>query len=82
MCAIDFIQSMSTDIFFQMADELSHISHILERKEEEEEFHAAMRAEVGATPVYTTDVDKIEFLMYLLTLILLPSRQKMEKSKF
>ena len=63
-----------------MADEWSHISYILERQEEE--FKAAMREEVGATLLYTTDVDKIEFLMYLLMLILSPNRQKMEKSKF
>ena len=60
-----------------MVNKWSHISHIVER--EEEEFQAAMMVEVGATPLYTSDLDKIEFLMYLLMLILLPSRQKMEK---
>ena len=77
-----FIQSISTEILsiFQMANEWSHISHILER--EEEEFQTAMRVEVGVTPHYATGLDKIEFLIYLLTLILLPSMQKMQKSKF
>ena len=34
-----------------------------------------MRVEVGATPLCTSDLDNIEFLIYLLMLIL-PSRQK------
>ena len=62
-----------------MADTWTHITHILGR--EEEEFQAPMSVEVGATSLCTTDLDKIEFLMYLLMLILLPSRQKMEMSK-
>ena len=66
------------EYFFQIANEWSHVSHILER----EEFQAAMREEVGAIPLYTTDLDKIEFLMYSLMLVLLPSRQKMEESGF
>ena len=57
-----------------MADEWSYISHILQR--EEEEFQAAMRVGVGATLLCTTDLDKIELLMYLLALVLSPSRQK------
>ena len=64
-----------------MANEWSHISHILER-EEEEEYQAAMRVEVGASPLDMTDLDKIEVLMYLLMLILSSIRQKMEESRF
>ena len=45
-----------------MADEWSHISHILER--EEEEFQAAMRVEVSATPLCITDLDKIKLLIF------------------
>ena len=41
-----------------------------------------MRPEVGATVLCTTDLDKIEFLMYLLMLILLPSRQKWKSQNF
>ena len=63
-----------------MANEWSHISHILEW--EEEEFQATMRTEVSATPLYTTDLDRIESLMYLLMLILLPSRQKWKSQNF
>ena len=63
-----------------LADKWSCISHILER--EEEEFQAAKRVEVGATPLCTTDLDKTEFLKYLLMLILLPSRQKWKSQNF
>ena len=42
-----------------MEEEWSHISHILER--EEEEVQAAMRVEVGATHLCTTHLDKTEF---------------------
>ena len=52
--------------FLQMADEWSCISHVLER--EEEEFQAATRAEAGATPLCTNDLDKTELFMYLLML--------------
>ena len=50
------------EIDLQMADEWSHISHILER--EEEEFQAAMRAEVDTTSLCTINSNKIEFLKY------------------
>ena len=63
-----------------MADEWSSILHILER--EEEEFQAAMRAEVGATAPCTTVLDKNVFLMNLLVLILAPSRQKLKSQNF
>ena len=43
-----------------MADEWSHISCILER--EDEEFQAAMRAQVDIIPLCTTNSNKIEFL--------------------
>ena len=60
--------------FLEMADKWSCISHILERGEEE--FQSAMRVVVSATPLYTTDLGKIECLMYVLMLILSPIRQK------
>ena len=59
-----------------MADELNHISHILERVEEE--FQVAMREEVGDTPPCTTNLNKIEFLVYLL----IAQYKEREKSKF
>ena len=43
-----------------MADDWSQISHIPER--EEEEFQAAMRAEVDITSICTTNSNKIKFL--------------------
>ena len=61
-------------IISQMTDKWGHISHILER--EEEEFQATVTAEVGAASLSTTNSNKIEFLKYLLMLILLPSIQK------
>ena len=63
-----------------MADKWIHISHILER--EEEEFQAAMKVEVGATPLCTTSLNKIEFLIYLLMLILLSGIQKGKSQSF
>ena len=47
-----------TETIFGIEDRWSHISHILER--EVEEFQAAMRAEISATPLYTTDLGRIE----------------------
>ena len=63
-----------------MEDKWSHISHILER--EKEQFQAAIRVEVGATPLCTTNLNNIEFLIYLLMLILLPSIQKRKSHSF
>ena len=65
-------------IISQMADNWSHISCILERVEEE--FQAAMRAEVGATSLCFTNSNKIEFLKYLL-MLLSPSTEKWKSQK-
>ena len=63
-----------------MADKWSCILHILEQ--EEEESQAAMRVEVGHTPLCTTNVNKIEFIMHLLMLILSPSIQEGKSQSF
>ena len=46
------------------------------------EFLVAMRAQVGDTPLCTTNLNKNEFLMYLLMLILFPSIQKGKSQSF
>ena len=82
-CAPFFFHSTSTGvlrIISQMADGWSCLSCILER--EEEEFQMAIRAEVGATPPCTVNLSKIEFLLYLLMLILSPSIQKGKSQSF
>ena len=78
-----FFYQASTEVLsmiLKMADEWSHISCILER--EEEEFQAVMTAEVGATFLCTTKLDKIEFLVYLLMLILLSCIEKWKSQNF
>ena len=69
-----------SDIDLQMVDEGSHISCILER--EEGEFQAAIRAEVGNTSLCTTNSNRIEFLKYLLVLILSSCIQKWKSQNF
>ena len=69
-------------IISQMADEWSPISCILERGEEE--FQVTMSLEVGATPLCTTNLNKIEFLMYYVftDADIIAQYTEREKSKF
>ena len=69
-----------SNIELQMAGERSHISSILER--EEEEFQAAMRAEVGTIPLCTTNSQKIELLKAFTGADIIVQYTKIEESKF
>ena len=68
------------DIESQVADKWSPISSILEKKEEE--FQAAMRAEVGTTPLCTINSNKMEFLKVFTGADIITQYTEMEKSKF